>query len=252
MKTYTRFLLICLFLICSLFFSLYYIMDDIFDEYKYLNIVDNTNDSLITSIIKIKFTLDAREESSNIKVSTENGIVTLKGNVKEHNHIEYIVDLIKDIRGVKQVVSEIIVENNEVEIPIEFEDGEVDNDSNTKYFIKNIKKTKRVLSNLIHYKTKILDLLINHYISEDKSEYVITAILPSINYKDINIFITKNDILVISGYIVQDNQEDLEYFSMIKSYGFFEKSIILPNYCELKNARAFFKNKTLTIHIPKL
>lgn len=209
-------------------------------------------DIILTNIIKVKFILDGRIESSRIKIKSKDAIVTLSGSVQDQNSLDYIISTTKDIASVEEVISELIIGNQQVEIPIEYESSEYYQVSPIQYLKRKIKNFNEVFFNIFHYKNKILfDFTFDIFVIENQDEYKIIANLP-INYQDLNIYIKNNDLLIIKGRIKNESEEDLEYFSKIKSYSNFEKLIILPDYCSIKKAKAFLNNKTVTIIFPKI
>lgn len=90
-------------------------------------------------------------------------------------------------------------------------------------------------------------------ISETKKNVLITAELPGMNAEDINIDISKDGYLTISGEKTNSHEEQDEegfYFSEC-SYGFINRKITLPSNIDDENASASFEQGVLKINIPK-
>lgn len=89
-------------------------------------------------------------------------------------------------------------------------------------------------------------------VTEDKDAVKVTAEIPGINEKDIDLKVSSDGYLSISGEKkneVQENTKD-NYFSEI-SYGMFKRTIQLPWDLDYDATTADYNNGVLTVSIPK-
>ncbi len=89
-------------------------------------------------------------------------------------------------------------------------------------------------------------------VSENKKNIMVTAELPGVNEQDIDLEISTNGYLTISGEKRHENTEVSKggYFSEI-SYGHVSRTIPLPWDLDYPKASAKFDNGVLSISIPK-
>ena len=88
-------------------------------------------------------------------------------------------------------------------------------------------------------------------VSEDNNTYTITADLPGISKKDINMNVKEN-VLRISGERKNANDKKTStYFRTERGFGTFNRSFHLPDNVNDKKITADFKNGVLTVIIPK-
>jgi len=88
-------------------------------------------------------------------------------------------------------------------------------------------------------------------ISESESEYKVTAELPGMDEKDIQIRLEK-DSLILSGEKKTESEEKEKTFHRIeRSYGSFERVIPFDSQLDEDKVSAVFKNGVLTISLPK-
>ena len=89
-------------------------------------------------------------------------------------------------------------------------------------------------------------------VSENKKNIMVTAELPGVNEQDIDLEISTNGYLTISGEKKHENTEVSKggYFSEI-SYGHVSRTIPLPWDLDYAKAAAQFDNGVLSISIPK-
>jgi len=88
-------------------------------------------------------------------------------------------------------------------------------------------------------------------ISEDENAYTITADLPGLSKKDINMNVKEN-VLTVSGnrnYEKKDKKDT--YYRMERGYGKFSRSFQLPDNVTENKITANFKNGVLTVYVPK-
>ena len=90
-------------------------------------------------------------------------------------------------------------------------------------------------------------------IFETDKEIKIEAELAGMNAKDIDIQISKEGFLTISGEKTNTHEESNEngYYFSERSFGFLNRSIPLPDNCNLEKTEAEFENGLLKITIPK-
>ena len=89
-------------------------------------------------------------------------------------------------------------------------------------------------------------------LKEKENEVVVKAEIPGINEKDIDLEISSDGYITISGEKKEEHEEHHKgnYFSEI-SYGSFSRTIPLPTDLKFDNAKADFENGMLTITVPK-
>lgn len=88
-------------------------------------------------------------------------------------------------------------------------------------------------------------------VEETKDSVIVTAELPGINKKEINITLGE-DTLTVSGEKKREKEEKgRTFYRAERSYGSFERTIPLPCEIETNKAKAAFENGILTINLPK-
>lgn len=89
-------------------------------------------------------------------------------------------------------------------------------------------------------------------VSEDENEVRIAAELPGMNEKDVDLEISADGYLTISGEKKQEHKEHGKgsYFSEF-SYGSFKRTVALPWDLKFDDAKADFGNGVLNVVIPK-
>ncbi len=89
-------------------------------------------------------------------------------------------------------------------------------------------------------------------VSETEKEYVLTAELPGMDEKDIDIAIS-NNVLTIKGEKREEHEEkDRNYYYMERSFGSFCREFPLPSEVDEDKIEATFKKGVLTVTLPKL
>ena len=87
--------------------------------------------------------------------------------------------------------------------------------------------------------------------SEDEKSYKISAELPGIDAKDIDVSLT-GDMLVLKGEKRQEKEEkDKNYHFSERAYGSFQRAFDLPASVDRNNVSADFSKGVLTITLPK-
>ena len=93
---------------------------------------------------------------------------------------------------------------------------------------------------------------VNVDVFEEGNEIVVKAEVPGISKENINVSFSDNNTIIISGEKKkEDKVENKDYYRMERSYGSFNRSIILPAEVNPDKASATFKDGVLDIHIPK-
>jgi HSP20 family protein len=88
-------------------------------------------------------------------------------------------------------------------------------------------------------------------VSESDHEIQVTAELPGIDEKDVEVILA-DDMLTIHGEKkAEREQKDRDYHLMERSHGTFSRSLPLPFTADPGQVKAVFKNGVLTITIPK-
>lgn len=88
-------------------------------------------------------------------------------------------------------------------------------------------------------------------VAENNEGFIITAELPGMDIKDVQITMA-NGYLTVKGEKKQEEKEEKEgYFRQERSYGTFQRVVALPENANLDKAEANLKNGVLTIDIPK-
>lgn len=89
-------------------------------------------------------------------------------------------------------------------------------------------------------------------LSGTDKEYIIEADLPGVKEEDLDMSISKDGVLSIKGKREsREENKELNYYRLERSYGSFERSIVLPDDCHSDKVAATFKNGILTIKMPK-
>ena len=99
---------------------------------------------------------------------------------------------------------------------------------------------------------EVSDLLPKIQVTEDKDAVKVTAEIPGIDEKDIDLKVSSDGYLCISGEKkneIQNNAKD-NYFSEI-SYGMFKRTIQLPWDLDYDATTAKYSNGVLNVSIPK-
>ncbi len=96
------------------------------------------------------------------------------------------------------------------------------------------------------------DLSPKIHVTEDKDAVKVTAEIPGIDEKDIDLKVSADGYLSISGEKKNESEENTKdnYFSEI-SYGMFRRTIQLPWDLDYEATTARYNNGVLTVSIPK-
>jgi HSP20 family protein len=89
-------------------------------------------------------------------------------------------------------------------------------------------------------------------VSEDEKSVYVTAELPGLDEKDIDVTLTR-DALVIKGTKQSESeQSQADYYRMERSYGEFRRVVPLPAEIDSDKAEATFRKGVLSITLPKV
>ena len=88
-------------------------------------------------------------------------------------------------------------------------------------------------------------------VSESEKEVVVSAELPGMDGKDIDVYLRKNELTIQGEKKEKTEEKEESYYRMERSYGSFKRTLPLP--CEVEDDKidAQFKNGVLTITLPK-
>lgn len=88
-------------------------------------------------------------------------------------------------------------------------------------------------------------------VSETDKEVRITAELPGLDEKDVEVRVAKNKLTIKGEKKVEKEEEDGDYYHSECSYGYFDRTIELPQGIDADNGKAKFKRGVLKVTIPK-
>ena len=88
-------------------------------------------------------------------------------------------------------------------------------------------------------------------VSETDKEVRITAELPGLDAKDVEVTMASNMLTIKGEKKVEKEEEDGDYYYSERNYGRFERTIALPQGIDTDNAEAKFKKAVLKVTIPK-
>ena len=88
-------------------------------------------------------------------------------------------------------------------------------------------------------------------IYETESELVLTAELPGVNEKDVEIKVEDNTLSIKGERKLEKETKEENYHRIERAYGSFFRLFTLPNYIDYENIHAEFANGLLKVHMPK-
>ena len=88
-------------------------------------------------------------------------------------------------------------------------------------------------------------------ISETDKEICVSAELPGIEQKDLEVTMTHGSLSIRGEKRKEETEEKKNYYRAERSYGSFERAIPLPSAVDSGKAKAEFKRGVLTIRLPK-
>ena len=88
-------------------------------------------------------------------------------------------------------------------------------------------------------------------LEETEKEFRITAELPGMEEKDVEVLLTGNAITLKGEKKEEKEEKGKSFYHMERSYGSFQRTVPLPEGIDLKKVDADFKNGVLTVRLPK-
>jgi len=89
-------------------------------------------------------------------------------------------------------------------------------------------------------------------ITEDDHEYLFTAELPEMKKEEVKV-VVENGVLSLSGERkVEKEEKKKKYHRVERSYGFFERTFIVPEDADANKIAADFRDGVLKVHLPKV
>lgn len=88
-------------------------------------------------------------------------------------------------------------------------------------------------------------------ITETDKEIKVSAELPGMDNKDIDVSLTKESLTIKGEKKEEKEEKKKDYYRMERSYGSFSRTIPMPVEIDTNNAKAQFKKGVLTITLPK-
>ena len=88
-------------------------------------------------------------------------------------------------------------------------------------------------------------------VSESERGYEITAELPGIEEKDVELMLADNVLTIRGEKKAEREQKDTNYYLSERAYGSFRRAIPLPTEIDEDKVEARFKNGVLTVLLPK-
>ena len=88
-------------------------------------------------------------------------------------------------------------------------------------------------------------------LEETEKEYRITAELPGMEEKDVEILLTGNSLTLKGEKKEEKEEKGKSFYHVERSYGSFHRTVPLPEGIDLKKVDADFKNGVLTVKLPK-
>jgi len=86
---------------------------------------------------------------------------------------------------------------------------------------------------------------------ETETEIRVSAELPGMDEKDIDVSLTKDALTIKGEKKVEKNESDKDYYRMERSYGSFSRTIPLPVQVDPDQVSAEFRKGVLTVVLPK-
>ncbi len=88
-------------------------------------------------------------------------------------------------------------------------------------------------------------------LEETEKEYRITAELPGMEEKDVEVLLAGNSITLKGEKKEEKEEKGKSFYHVERSYGTFQRTVPLPDGIDLKKVDADFKNGVLTVKLPK-
>jgi HSP20 family protein len=88
-------------------------------------------------------------------------------------------------------------------------------------------------------------------IKESDKEIEVSAELPGMDEKDVQVSLTNNELVIRGEKKVEKEEKGKEWYRMERSYGSFHRAIALPEGIDANRAEATFKKGLLTVSVPR-
>lgn len=88
-------------------------------------------------------------------------------------------------------------------------------------------------------------------LEETEKEYRITAELPGVEEKDVEVLLTGNSLTLKGEKKEEKEEKGKSFYHVERSYGSFQRTVPLPDGIDLKKVDAEFKSGVLTVKLPK-
>jgi HSP20 family protein len=88
-------------------------------------------------------------------------------------------------------------------------------------------------------------------LEETDKEYRITAELPGMEEKDVEVLLTGNSLTIKGEKKEETEEKGKSFYHMERSYGSFHRTIPLPEGIDIKRVSADFKSGVLSVRLPK-
>jgi HSP20 family protein len=88
-------------------------------------------------------------------------------------------------------------------------------------------------------------------VEETDTEYQVSAELPGIDEKDVNLTLTDNVLMIRGEKKAEREEKEKNYYVSERSFGSFQRAIPLPTEVAADKVEASFKNGVLTVRLPK-
>ncbi|HTW72414.1 MAG TPA: Hsp20/alpha crystallin family protein [Acetobacteraceae bacterium] len=89
-------------------------------------------------------------------------------------------------------------------------------------------------------------------VTEDADGYKVTAELPGIDEKEIEVALTDDTLTIKGEKKVETEEKDKDYYLSERSYGTFRRSFALPENVDCDKVTAAFAKGVLTVTLPKM
>lgn len=88
-------------------------------------------------------------------------------------------------------------------------------------------------------------------IFEEGGEVVAKAELPGLRREDINVRVVDNNLIISGEKKTEEKVERKDYLRLERSHGSFNRTLSLPEGCDLEHVKASYKEGVLEVRIPK-
>lgn len=98
---------------------------------------------------------------------------------------------------------------------------------------------------------RLADVVPTTDVTETDAEIVVTVELPGIDEKDVDVTVSEDRLTIKGEKKAEKEEKEKNYYMMERTYGAFQRSIVLPDEADSDKANATFENGVLTVTIPK-